>query len=99
MPDDEKGTDGQVHLEGERNLTCLCGLVAAAPAELDAHFAAVFTPADAIGRDGKKHHPMAAINDLHARPRGQTRGLLGRWHWRGWFRWRVARVAEGERQR
>jgi hypothetical protein len=26
--------------------------------ELDAHFVAIFTPEDAIGRDGKKHEPV-----------------------------------------
>jgi len=59
-PEDDKGTDGLVHLEGERNLTCLCGFAAATAEDLDAHFLAVFTPADAIGRDGKEHHPIAA---------------------------------------
>jgi hypothetical protein len=62
-PEDDKGTDGRVHLEGERSLTCLCGLVAASSEELDAHFVAVFTPADEMGRDGKKHHPVTANND------------------------------------
>jgi hypothetical protein len=57
-PEDDKGTDGLVHLEGERSLTCLCGFAATSPAELDAHFVAIFTPADAIGQDGKKHHPI-----------------------------------------
>lgn len=54
-PDDDKGTDGRYHLEGEPALTCPCGLAAATTAQLDAHFLAVFTPGDAIGRDGKKH--------------------------------------------
>ena len=54
-PDDDKGTDGRYHLEGEPDLTCFCGLAAATAAQLDAHFLAVFTPDDAIGRDGKKH--------------------------------------------
>jgi hypothetical protein len=54
-PDDDRGTDGRYHLEGEPSLTCYCGLAAAATAELDAHFLAVFTPEDAIGRDSKKH--------------------------------------------
>lgn len=62
-PADDKGTDGLAHLEGEQNLTCLCGLVAASPEDLDAHFVAIFTPADAIGRDGKKHHPITANID------------------------------------
>jgi hypothetical protein len=56
-PDDGKGTDGRCHLEGEPDLTCLCGLAAATPAQLDTHFLAMFTPDDAIGRDGKKHQP------------------------------------------
>jgi hypothetical protein len=59
--DDDKGTDGLVHLEGEPDLTCLCGLAASTADELDAHFLALFTPDDAIGRDGKKHHPVTAI--------------------------------------
>jgi len=57
-PDDDKGPDGLVHLEGQRKLACLCGLTAATSGELDAHLLALFTPDDAIGRDGKEHHPM-----------------------------------------
>jgi hypothetical protein len=59
-PDDDKGTDGLVHLEGNPALTCSCGLAAATAGELDAHLLALFTPDDAIGRDGKKHHPVTA---------------------------------------
>jgi hypothetical protein len=57
-PEDYTGTDGRHHLEGEPDLTCLCGLAAATAEELDAHFLAVFTPEHAIGRDGKKHEPV-----------------------------------------
>jgi hypothetical protein len=53
-PDDRKGTDGQLHEEGE-HLACWCGFAAATPEDLDDHFLAVFTPGDGIGRDGKKH--------------------------------------------
>lgn len=59
-PDDDKGTDRRHHLEGEPDLTCSCGLVAATAAQLDAHFLAVFTPDDAIGCDGKKHEAVTA---------------------------------------
>lgn len=62
-PEGDKGIDGLVHLEGERNLTCLCGFAAATPEDPDAHFLAVFTPADVIGRDGKKHNPITANDD------------------------------------
>jgi hypothetical protein len=54
-PDDDKGTDGRYHLEGELGLTCVCGLAAATAAELDGHFRQAFTPADHIGRDGRRH--------------------------------------------
>jgi hypothetical protein len=37
----------------------MCGAGGTA-AELDAHFLAVFTPADFIGHDGKKHQPVSA---------------------------------------
>jgi hypothetical protein len=60
-PEDDKGADGLVHLEGERKLTCFCGLAAATSEELDAHLLAKFTPEDAIGRDGEKHHPISAV--------------------------------------
>ena len=53
-PDDGKGPDGLVHLEGEAGLSCMCG-AGGSVADLDAHFLAVFTPADHIGRDGGKH--------------------------------------------
>ena len=53
-PDDGRGPDGLVHLEGEQALLCLCGAGGSA-ADLDAHFLAVFTPADSVGRDGNKH--------------------------------------------
>src|SRR6185437_2741028 len=37
-PDDDKGADGQVHLEGNRELACLCGFRAGTTGELDSHF-------------------------------------------------------------
>jgi hypothetical protein len=58
-PDDGKGPDGLVHLEGETALFCLCGAGGSA-ADLGAHFLTVFTPADGIGRDGNKHQQLAA---------------------------------------
>lgn len=58
-PEDGKGPDGLVHLEGEVALFCLCGAGGSA-ADLDAHFLAVFIPADGIGRDGAKHERVAA---------------------------------------
>jgi hypothetical protein len=60
-PEDDKGTDGRYHLEGEPDLTCVCGLAAATAAELDAHFLTLFTPNDAIGRDGKRHVSVTAV--------------------------------------
>jgi hypothetical protein len=56
-PDDGRAPDGLVHLEGEANLFCLCGVGGSAQ-DLDAHFLAIFTPADLIGRDGDKHEPV-----------------------------------------
>lgn len=53
-PDDGKGADGKVHLEGETSLFCLCGAGGSAQ-KLDAHFAEVFTPADSGGPDGVIH--------------------------------------------
>jgi hypothetical protein len=58
-PEDGKAADGLVHLEGEAGLYCMCGAGGTA-AELDAHFLTVFTPADYVGRDGKKHQPVSA---------------------------------------
>jgi hypothetical protein len=54
-PDDDKGTDGRYHLEGEPGLACACGFAAETAGELDAHFLRVFTPADHIGHDARKH--------------------------------------------
>ena len=53
-PDDGRAADGLVHMEGDVDLFCLCG-AGGSVSELDAHFLAVFTPADLIGRDGEKH--------------------------------------------
>jgi hypothetical protein len=58
-PGDGRAADGQVHLEGEVSLFCMCGAGGSAR-ELDAHFLAVFTPADLIGRDGEKHEQVSA---------------------------------------
>jgi hypothetical protein len=58
-PEDGRAGDGLVHLEGEANLFCMCG-VGGTPSELDAHFLAIFTPADHIGRDGGRHEPVSA---------------------------------------
>jgi hypothetical protein len=54
-PEDDKGTDGQVHLEGDAELTCLCGLRASTPEELDAHFLEMFVPADRADSGGVEH--------------------------------------------
>jgi hypothetical protein len=56
-PEEDKGTDGRYHLEGEPGLTCACGAAATAT-ELDAHFVGVFAPADHIGRDGRQHEKV-----------------------------------------
>lgn len=65
-PDDGRAADGLVHLEGEANLCCLCG-AGGSPSELDAHFLAVFTPADLIGRDGEKHEPVSSTGQSGGR--------------------------------
>jgi hypothetical protein len=52
-PDDGRGPDGRVHLEGDRG-HCLCGAGGSA-AELDAHLFAVFTPDGRVARDGARH--------------------------------------------
>lgn len=57
-PEDGKGPDGRVHLEGETPLFCLCGAGGSAD-RLDAHLLVVFTPADRVGRDGAKHERLA----------------------------------------
>jgi len=56
-PEDGRAADGLVHLEGEENLFCMCGAGGNSD-KLDAHFLAVFTPADLIGRDGRKHEKV-----------------------------------------
>jgi hypothetical protein len=58
-PEDGKGSDGMVHLEGEVALFCLCGAGGSAE-RLDAHLLAVFTPAGGVGRDGIKHERLPA---------------------------------------
>lgn len=53
-------TDGRARQE-EQLRACSCGFSAGTGDELDAHFIAVFTPSDAIGRDGRRHEvPDAA---------------------------------------
>jgi hypothetical protein len=58
-PEDGRAADGLVHLEGEENLFCMCGAGGSAD-ELDAHFLAVFTPAELTCRDGRKHEKVAS---------------------------------------
>ncbi len=58
-PDDGKGPDGRVHLEGEIASFCLCGAGGSAQ-KLDAHFAEVFTPADSAGPDDVIHKAEAS---------------------------------------
>lgn len=53
-PEDGKGSDGLVHLEGPTALLCLRG-AGGSQQELDAHFLQVFIPADSTGRDGAVH--------------------------------------------
>jgi hypothetical protein len=71
-PDDGKGPDGRVHLEGEVALYCLCGEGGSAP-ELDAHWVEVFTPADSAGRDGVKHERLAPGTARAPRTSGPSR--------------------------
>jgi hypothetical protein len=52
--DDDRGPDGQAHVEGPTSFFCLCG-AGGGTKELDAHFLCVFTPPDSVGRDGNKH--------------------------------------------
>jgi hypothetical protein len=68
IPADDVGLDGDVHFEAARDksgvgrtprpatLTCRCGITTS-PYDFDQHLANVFTPADRIGKDGKKHAP------------------------------------------
>ena len=56
-PEDGRAADGLVHLEGETALFCMCGVGGSAD-ELDEHFLAVFTPADHIGGDDRKHEKV-----------------------------------------
>jgi hypothetical protein len=57
-PGDGKGPDGLVHLEGEKDLFCMCG-AGGSTQKLDAHFLDVFTPSDLVSRDGRKHERVA----------------------------------------
>jgi hypothetical protein len=54
-PEDDKGADGRVHLEGEPGLACLCGFRASVPAELDSHFLEIFIPASRVDSSGVEH--------------------------------------------
>lgn len=54
-PDDDKGADGRVHLEGGPGPTCLCGLIAGAAGELDSHFLEMFIPAGRVDAGGVEH--------------------------------------------
>ena len=66
IPGSDIAPDGQVHAENAREmntptpapatLTCRCGFTSDIQG-LDQHLADVFTPADRIGLDGKKHAP------------------------------------------
>ena len=58
VPGDGKAPDGLVHLQGEADFCCMCGIGGSAE-KLDAHFLEIFTPADSIGRDGAKHRMVA----------------------------------------
>jgi hypothetical protein len=58
-PEDDKGTDGQVHLEGEAKLACLCGLRASTAGKLDSHFLEVFIPANRVDSGGVEHTVIA----------------------------------------
>jgi len=59
-PEDEKGADGQAHLEGDPVLTCLCGFKASTTAELDSHFLEVFIPAERLDSGGVEHKVTAS---------------------------------------
>jgi hypothetical protein len=60
-PSDNRGLDGQVHLEGARG-QCLCGLVPGTPGGLDEHFLAVFTTGDSRTPDGTSHAASNSVN-------------------------------------
>jgi hypothetical protein len=74
IPADDIGPDGLVHAESARDaggpalapgvlapgvLACRCGVIASV-AEFDQHLADVFTPADRIGTDGRRHAAAGA---------------------------------------
>jgi hypothetical protein len=54
-PEDDKGADGQVHLEGNPALMCLCGFRASTLEELDSHFLEMFVSADRVDANGVEH--------------------------------------------
>jgi hypothetical protein len=58
-PEDDKGADEQVHLEGDPALACLCGFRASMTGELDSHFLEMFIPADKMDSDGIEHKVTA----------------------------------------
>jgi hypothetical protein len=53
--EDDTGTDGRVHLEGNPELTCLCGFRADTAEELDSHFLEMYIPADRMDSGGVEH--------------------------------------------
>jgi hypothetical protein len=81
-PDADIAADGTEHLEGARDLFCLCGIGGSAEI-LEAHFLEVFTPIDLVGLDGNKHQRVTR-DEQQARPRpcalsepGRGRGMSG----------------------
>ena len=54
-PEDDKGADGQVHMEGEPGLTCLCGFRGCTARELDSHVLEMFAPASRVDSAGVEH--------------------------------------------
>jgi hypothetical protein len=58
-PDDNRGADRQVHLEGSPGLACLCGFRATTPGELDSHFLEMFVPAGRVDASGVEHKGTA----------------------------------------
>jgi hypothetical protein len=58
-PEDDKDAGVQVHLEGDRELTCLCGFRASKTGELDSHFLEMFVPVDRVDSGGVEHTVIA----------------------------------------
>ena len=57
-PDDDRGPDGKVHLEGEADLFCTCGIGGSAE-RLDSHFLEMFVPADRMDSGAVEHQVTA----------------------------------------